>query len=189
MFLSRNARELQHHFLQCKNFLELNMAMTIQRKRWGQGVIEFQNRTIRLCAGSIFQRQEALAPDKHAAGVTAWVPPQKCSKMLLFWSLFGGVLCSSVEFLFPFSWALFSITGNFSLQPFEPELPTCTTNSRLIHCAEDKPTHLSSGLTAHAAAHCYSKTFIWMQKHLHLLLQFNAFGLEISRCCLRMPIC
>lgn len=92
-----------------------------------------------------------------------------------------AVLCPSMEIPSPPHFFLFSITGNFPLQPCEPELPTCTTNSRLIHCAEDKPTHLSSGSTAHAAAHRYCKTIIGTQKHPHYPCSLMHFMWKFQR--------
>lgn len=47
-------------------------------------------------------------------------------------------------------------TSNFHFfSTLSARAPTSTANSRLIHCTQDKPTHMSSGSAAHTAAHCY----------------------------------
>lgn len=42
---------------------------------------------------------------------------------------------------------------NYRLPTLSTRAPTCTTNSLLIHCTQDKPTHLSSAQSTHTAAH------------------------------------
>lgn len=100
--------------------------------------------------------------DNKPAGVTTHVPLftqfQFHSKGMLIWSPGRGSFCSCPDIWVSCSgkdqlqWknlrifsALSSKTGNFHLPTLSARAPTCTTNSRLIHCAQDKPTHLSSG--------------------------------------------